>query len=100
MGIGGSGEFCVFQERGLPRGWFIRCRAGVLRRKGIPRLSGGADLFRLSSSSVIMDAVQGSVVLSRVPKTNVRWGWGCSGVSGVAAADVDSARASGRSGAV
>ena len=64
----------------------------VLRRKGTPLLSGGADLFLLvARSSIIMDAVEGSVVLSRVPKTNVRWGRRCSGLSGVATADVDAA---------
>ena len=58
---------------------------------------GGADLFLFASLSIIMDAVQGSVVLSGVPKTNGRRSWGCSGVSGVTGADVDPARTGVRS---
>ena len=58
---------------------------------------GGADLFRFASSSMIMDAVEGSLVLSRVPKTNFRWGRRSSGVSGITETDVDSATAGERS---
>ena len=77
----------------LPRGVFDWGWFGDRVKKGLVLGIAGRDLFWLlfARSSITMDAVKGSCVLSRVPKTNVSWGWGCSGVSGVTTADVDSA---------